>query len=79
MSNEHVSTWTASVYTVHVAMFPRGSACVYIAHVAKTNIRNYFAKPRQLFRIRCLQFVMCDHALRILSQWTEKKYYYSLK
>ena len=31
--NEHVSTWTASVYTVHVAMFPRGSACVYIVHM----------------------------------------------
>ena len=33
MSNEHVSTWVASVYTVHVTMFPCGSACVYIVHV----------------------------------------------
>jgi len=32
MSKEHVSTWTHSVYTVHVTMFPRGSACVYIVH-----------------------------------------------
>ena len=45
MSNEHVSMWTASVYTVHVTMFPRGSACVYIVHVVKTSIRNYFANP----------------------------------
>ena len=35
ISNEHVSTWTASVYTVHVIMFPRASACVCIVHVMK--------------------------------------------
>ena len=39
ISNEHVSTWTASVYTVHVTMFLCGSACVYI-YVVKTSIRN---------------------------------------
>ena len=36
MSNEHLSTWSASVYMVHVTVFPRGSACVYTVHVVKT-------------------------------------------
>ena len=44
MSYDHVSTWLASVCTVHVIMFPRGSASVYTVHVVK--ISNYFAKPR---------------------------------
>ena len=52
MSNKQVSVWTASVYTVHVTMFPRGSACVYIVHVVETSIRNYFAKPRR----SCFEF-----------------------
>ena len=30
MTNEHVSTWTASIYTVHLTILPCGSACVYI-------------------------------------------------
>ena len=47
-----MSTWMASDYTVRVAMFPRGSACVYIVHVVKTGIRNYFAKPRR----SCFEF-----------------------
>ena len=42
-----MSTWTAFIYTVHVTLFPRGSACVYIENVVKTSIRNYFAKPRR--------------------------------
>ena len=50
--HEHVSTWTASVYTVHVKMFPRGSDCVYIVHVVHTIIRNYLAKPRR----SCFEF-----------------------
>ena len=41
MSKEHVSTWTASVYTVQVTMFPRGFVCVYIVHVVKPTICNY--------------------------------------
>ena len=44
MSNEHVSTWTASNYTVQITMFHRGSACVYVVYVVKTSIRNYFLK-----------------------------------
>ena len=45
--------WTASVYRVHVTMFPRDSACVYIVHLVKTDlIRNYFAKPRR----SCFEF-----------------------
>ena len=39
-----MSTWTASVYTLHVTMFPRGSVCVHIVHVVKTSIRNFFGK-----------------------------------
>ena len=46
MSNEHVSTWTASVYTVHVIMFPRSSACAYAVHVMKTSCFE--------FRVYCL-------------------------
>ena len=38
MSNDHVSTWIASVYTVHVIMF-RGSATVYVVHVVKRTPR----------------------------------------
>ena len=57
MSNEHVFTWTASVYTVHVTMFPGGSTCVYIVNVVKTSIRNYFAKPRR----SCFEF--CVYSL----------------
>ena len=55
MTNEHVATWTASV---HVTMFSQGSACVYIVHIVKTSIRNYFAKPRRNcfeFRVYSLQ------------------------
>ena len=48
MSIQHVSTGTATIYTVHVAMFPRGSACVDTVHMVKTSIGNYFAKTRQL-------------------------------
>ena len=40
MSNEHVSAWTASVYTAHVTMFPRGSACVHIVHVLDRGHQN---------------------------------------
>ena len=40
MSNEHVSTWTASVYTIHATMYPRGSACVYIVHVLDRGHQN---------------------------------------
>ena len=32
-----------SVYMVYVTMFPCGSAWVYIVHVVKTSIHNYFA------------------------------------
>ena len=36
MSNEHVSTWTASVHTVNVTVLPHCcSACVYIVHGVK--------------------------------------------
>ena len=49
MSNiQYVSTWTATIYTVHGARFPRGSACVYTVHVVKTSIGNNFTKTRQL-------------------------------
>ena len=30
-----------------MAMFPRGSACVYIVHMVKTNSPNYSAKTRR--------------------------------
>ena len=43
MSIQHVSTVTATIYTVHVAMFPRGSACIYTVHMVKTSVGNYFA------------------------------------
>ena len=33
MGNEHVPTWAAPVYTVHVIMFPRASASVYIVTI----------------------------------------------
>ena len=33
-------------------MFPRGSGYVYIVHVVKTSIRNYFAKTRR----SCFEF-----------------------
>ena len=33
MSIQHVSTETAPIYTVHVDMFPCGSACVYTVHI----------------------------------------------
>ena len=42
-----MSTWIASVYTVHVIMFLRGSASVYIVYVVNISICNYFAKPRR--------------------------------
>ena len=42
-----MSTWIASVYTVHVIMFLRGSARVYIVHVVNISIGNYFAKLRR--------------------------------
>ena len=45
MNNDHVPTWIASVYTVHVIMFLRGSASVYIVHVVSISIGNYFGKP----------------------------------
>ena len=63
MSNEHVSAWTAFVYMVHVAMFPRGSACVYIVHVVKTSIRNYFAKTRHVLASsihRAVSYTTCS-------------------
>ena len=49
-----MSTWIASVYTVHVIMFLRGSASVYIVHVVNISIGNYFAKPRR--RRSCFEF-----------------------
>ena len=39
-----MSTWIASVYTIHVIMFPRGSASVYIVYVVNISIGNYFAQ-----------------------------------
>ena len=39
--------WIATVYTVHVTMIPRGSACVFIRHVVKTSIHNYFVITRR--------------------------------
>ena len=47
MGNDYVSTGIASVYTVHVIMFLRGSVSVYIVHVVNISIGNYFAKPRR--------------------------------
>ena len=35
-----MSTWTASVYTVRVAIFSRGSACVNIVHVLARGHKN---------------------------------------
>ena len=52
LSKEYVSTWTASVDTVHVTMFPLRCVCVYIKHVMETGIRNYFVKPRR----NCVEF-----------------------
>ena len=40
MSNKHVSTWTASVYMVHVTLFSRGSDCVYNVHVLDRGHQN---------------------------------------
>jgi len=58
MSKEHVSTWTATVYMVHVTRFPRGSVYAYIVYVVITNIEYYFAKTRRgCVRLPCLQSV----------------------
>jgi len=55
-------TWTASVYTIHVTMFPRGSVCVYIIHAIKTNIHNYFA-VRILSQQTQQKYRACIHAI----------------
>ena len=52
VSNKHVSTWTASVYTVQVTLLLYGSACFYTVHVVKTSMWNYFAKTRR----SCFEF-----------------------
>ena len=80
MSNEHVSTWTASVYTVNVTMFPRGSACVYIVHVAfmiyETGIRNNFAKTRRIVLNSMSTVCNVRSCSAHLSQRIEHKYYH---
>ena len=40
--------WTASVYTAHVTMFPRGSVCVYLVHVVKTSITITFPQTKAI-------------------------------
>ena len=68
MSNDHVSTWIASVYTVHVIMFLRDSASVYIVHVVNISIGNYFAKPRR----SCFEFRA--FSLHVMFKLYKKKY-----
>ena len=44
-------------------MFPHGSACIFIVHVLKTNIRNYFAKTK----LSCFKFrVYSDHISTVI-------------
>ena len=40
MSNEHVTTWTSSVYTVHVTIFPRGRGILIYMSVVSFCILN---------------------------------------
>ena len=63
MSKEHVSTWTASIYTAHMTMFPRGgSVCVNIARIANI-IRNCFGVSQFLMyrRFGVVAFLVCRH------------------
>ena len=49
LSNEHVSTWSASVYTLHVKKIPRGSTCVYFVHIDALSRKNIYGLKKTHF------------------------------
>ena len=57
----------------NVTTVPRGSSCVYVVHVVKTNIRNYFAKTRRtcfefhVYSMSC-EIVLCAFYLNKLNR-----------